>query len=60
MKINHRQNNRPKEQLAITTELIDVLREVNLNSSWKNGSTKFSKNKTGCIYKDNKYSNLMT
>lgn len=60
MKINHRHNNKAKEQLAITTELIDVLRQVNLNSSWKNGSTKFSKNMTGCIYRDNKYTDLMT
>ena len=54
------QTKKGKEQLAITAELIDALREVNLNSSWKNGSSKFSKNRTGCMRADTKLSNLMT
>jgi hypothetical protein len=36
-----------------------VLREVNLNASWKNGSTKFSKTRTAHRH-DQKINNLMT
>jgi tRNA A-37 threonylcarbamoyl transferase component Bud32 len=54
------QGKRGKEHLAITAELLDVLREVNLNSSWKTGSSKFSKTKTGCMRPESKYSNIMT
>lgn len=31
-----------------------------MNASWKAGSNKLSKNKTGCIHADNKLVNLMT
>jgi hypothetical protein len=49
MRVNTVQSRRGREHLAITAELVEVLREVNMNSSWKAGSSKFGKNKTGCM-----------
>lgn len=60
MKINNQTQIKRTKDLAITAQLVDVLREVNLNASWKNGSTKFSKNRTGYMKGDTKFSNLMT
>jgi hypothetical protein len=42
-------NKKGKQQLAITAELLDILREVNFNASWKIGSNKFNKTKTACM-----------
>jgi len=42
-------NKKGKQQLAITAELLDILREVNFNASWKMGSNKFNKTKTASM-----------
>lgn len=49
-----------KENLTVTTEICEVLKEVNCNVSWKNRSNKFAKTKTTNMKNDTKFNNIMT
>lgn len=60
MRLSYIGQGKKGKELAITAELMDVLREVNMNASWKGASGKFAKNRTGCMRADTKLSNLMT
>lgn len=59
MKLNNNTQSRPLRDHSAISQLINTLKEVDLNTSWKGASIKMNKTKTG-VLNDQKTPNRMT